>query len=386
MSKNPRQAYDTTLDTRAIQPLLVHWQQTRDPALTPLITRWLDTWVAAAAEERDGKPAGIVPTAIHWPTGRIGGPSGRWWNAEAFSNLYEWPWYVSDMLHTMLVAYQVTGDEKYLGPVRSMARIRLDYLEKVARESGRDLSEVSGDTVLDGTLLFIDTMVDPAKALAKLEPGSRDWAAAQLGPIIAGALNTYRRLTGDTSFDTLLLHDGGGYGRWLVKQDEKALAASLARAAEAFSVNRPVYTNEVRWTDRGFRFTAAYLNTYADPKLPLPDTRLVYNAVSGDPSTWQGSRFAAVRWLTEPRDIAALVKQASPRGIEAKLYHFGDTPRAMGVETHGLTAGRYRLSLVNDRGEDVVTLAFESEGRVNRHRFELPAHTLCTLRVTSVTE
>ena len=33
----------------------------------------MDTWVDAAERAERGKPAGIIPSAIHWPDGQAGG-------------------------------------------------------------------------------------------------------------------------------------------------------------------------------------------------------------------------------------------------------------------------------------------------------------------------
>jgi hypothetical protein len=128
-SKDPKNAYDTTLDVRAVQPAFVYWQSTRDPELTALFAGWLSTWVEAAASDGDGKPAGVLPTAIHFPDQRIGGPH-KWWNAEAFSFLYNWPHYVGDMLHVLVMTWHRTGDDKFLAPLRSMAALRKEYLAR----------------------------------------------------------------------------------------------------------------------------------------------------------------------------------------------------------------------------------------------------------------
>lgn len=353
-------ANGTTLDTRAIQPLLAHWHQSRDAALTPVITKWLDTWVDAAASERDGKPAGLLPAAI---TGRIGGTAGQWWKVEAFPAGDEWPSGVSDMLHALLIAYHVTGKETYLEPVRSMARIRADFLLRHAKKSADKKTNTE------------------AQKSSAFEPGSLDWAADKLGSVMPGALDGYRRFTGDKQFDAVILHDAGDYGRWIVNQDMEALEASLARTAEALSFNRAAYTTEVRATDRAFDFTAAYLNAYAEPKLPVPDTRLAYSAASGEVGTSQGARFAAVRWLTPARNIAALVKTATPREVEALLYNFGQSPTQMGVETFLLAPGEYDLVVFNELGEEDSAFTIHADGTSNKTYFEIAVREIYTVRI-----
>ena len=47
--------------------------------MTRLMADWMSTWVDAAARDERGKPTGMLPTAIHWPDGRIGGLGEKWW-------------------------------------------------------------------------------------------------------------------------------------------------------------------------------------------------------------------------------------------------------------------------------------------------------------------
>ncbi|MCH2373874.1 MAG: hypothetical protein MK538_06795, partial [Planctomycetes bacterium] len=71
-------ACDTVYHPRAVQPALLLWQRTGDSNLTRLFSDWMDTWVDAAARAERGKPAGVVPSAIHWPGGYVGGLDGDW--------------------------------------------------------------------------------------------------------------------------------------------------------------------------------------------------------------------------------------------------------------------------------------------------------------------
>ena len=77
---DPQKACDTPYHVRAIQPALLYWQRTGDPMLTSLFTEWMDTWVDATARQENDKPAGIIPAALHWPEGTVGGLSPDWWD------------------------------------------------------------------------------------------------------------------------------------------------------------------------------------------------------------------------------------------------------------------------------------------------------------------
>jgi hypothetical protein len=375
VATDPKRAYDTTLDARAIQPALVYWQQTQDPQLTAILGPWLDTWVDATARADNGKPAGIVPSAIHWPDGTVGNPNGDWWQIQSYSQLYDWPCYVSDMLHVMLMAYQATGQDKYLEPIRSMARIRAAYLKHPVG------TEVQTDTAI----VFFGSLGGSVKIDPSLKPGSQPWCAAQMAPMLSGALMGYRLLTGDRQFDDVLRHDANGYGRYLLDGDRQAVASELKAAAVAFARNEPGFTSEVRFTDRAFRLIPWYFNTLPASACPVPNARLVYATATGDPTTWQGCRLAAVRWHTPPQDIAALVTQPGPAAFQAELYHFGPQPRTLDAELFRLRKGRYTLTLDTRQPAANVSLlkeTLEVTGPGVQVHLTLPSRQLCVLTVT----
>jgi len=128
---SPDRAFDTVYHPAVVQPALLYWQRTADPALTALFGQWLRLWVDATARGGNGKPAGVLPSAVRWPDGAIGLPGRPWW--EPFSPghndaLYNWPGACRLMTSTLLLAWYITGDESYLQPIRSMAEIRLRHL------------------------------------------------------------------------------------------------------------------------------------------------------------------------------------------------------------------------------------------------------------------
>jgi hypothetical protein len=90
---NPQRACDTVYHPRAIQPALLYWQRTGDENLKGLFSDWMDTWVDITARAERGKPAGIIPSAIHWPDGRAGGMGADWWDPRNHGEytLYLWP-------------------------------------------------------------------------------------------------------------------------------------------------------------------------------------------------------------------------------------------------------------------------------------------------------
>ncbi|UCC98433.1 MAG: hypothetical protein JSW66_00795 [Phycisphaerales bacterium] len=353
LDTSPQRACDTVYHPRVVQPTLLYWQRTGDKRLTKLFSAWMDTWVDAAARTERGKPAGILPTAIHWPDGGIGGLGPDWWDPRNHGEytLYLFPSAMSMMVHTLLLTHHMTGDARYLAPIRSMAGIRLKYLDSPPSS-------------------------EPA-------PGTKSWCAARLGGL-AGVLTKYRFLTGSTEFDELLIKEMSPYMRFRLHGDAGPLVSALRRNAEALRINFEGYTSEVRYTDRVLRFPALFGDNgilgRAVETIHTPDTSLLYSMVTGDPGDAGYFPLNAVRWLTPPREIAALVTESGKSRLGAELFSFGRDRRSMAAEFYLLDAGRYELT-VTAAGQPVATRRFSVEGRTARVDFELPPREVCVLQV-----
>jgi hypothetical protein len=351
---NPQRACDTVYHPRAVQPALLYWQRTADEGLTRLFGTWMNTWVDAAARAERGKPAGIIPSAIHWPDGKVGGVSPDWWDPRNHGEhtLYLWPSAMSMMTNTLLLTYHMTGEQKYLEPIRSMAKIRLKYLD----------SSIKKEPV----------------------PGSELWCARQLG-FIAGTIAKYRFLTGNTEFDELLSGGMSPYMRLRLKGDRKSLTAALRNTAEALRINFPGYTSEVRYTDRVLRFPSLFSAGFvAKTSAPIrtPDASLLYSSVTGDPGGAGYFPLNAVRWLTPPRNIAALVTDSGTDRFSAELFNFQTCPVRISAELYLLVKGKYTFTIASKSAKGRTVLekkTFTTRDPRTRISFELPPQKLCTL-------
>ena len=346
---DPRRACDTVWHPGVVQPTLVYWLRTRDVKLTRLFSSWMDTWVDVTARAERGKPAGVMPSAIHWPEGRAGGLSEPWYIPEIDkqAHLYNWPGNMTMLASTLLLTYHITGNEKYLQPIHSMARIRRAYREAPPKD--------------------------------KSTPGNLNWCAARMG-FLAEILAKYRALTQNTQYDDLLLSEADGYTLFRISGRLDDLTQDLLRHAQALRMNWPGYTSEVRWTDRVLSFTSNYLNDYAKPVLPRPNPALLYACATGDVGRVDYFPLNAVRWLTPPRDIAALVTSTGTDHLYAELYHFGDQPRDMAAEFYLLGTGTYTL-IVEGSERILSRREFSVTGPRMRVAFNLPPRQLCRLRI-----
>jgi len=351
---SPKKACDTVYHPRAVQPALLYWQRTGDTEMTSLFRDWMDTWVDAAVRSERGKPAGVLPSALHWPDGDIGGLGEDWWDPENHfeGKLYRWPSAMTMMTSSLLLTSHMTGDEKYLEPIQSMAALRAAFLE--------------------------DPPEEPT-------PGSAMWCASKMGGFLSDTLGKYRLLTGDEQFDSLLLADAGGYVEYRLTGNDAPLLEELGQVAAAFGINRPAYMEEVRWTDRVFKFHKNYANDYADPPLPRSKTELLYNMLTGDFGNALYFPMNAVRWKTLPQDIAVMVVDHGTTHLSADLYHFGNSSRPMGAGLYLLEPGEYEWTLLAG-GQGLSGGQFSVEGTGAQIQFSLPPKRLCTLRIVPLTE
>ena len=340
VSSNEAYACDTAYHTRALQPVLLRWQQTDDPELAALITPWMQSWVDAAAREERGKPAGILPGAVHFPSGDVGGPSERWWEPGCSLNAdaYDWPSAMSMLSQALLLTATLTEDESYLEPLRSMAEHRRDWL---------------AGTLSDGA------------------EGELAWAAGELS-FLSDVLARHAVLSGSDEFHDLLEAEGDALVQYRLFGEDAAIDDAMARAADSLGVNQEAFTTEVRFSDRIFKFHSRYANDHTSEEIPSFDVDLMYSLITGDMGSPLYFPSPAVRWQTSPRDIAVRVVSVSPEQLTAELVHFGDDERTMGAEMLRWSAGSWSLDCSGESG----TLAAGV-------RFTLPPETVCTLAVTA---
>jgi hypothetical protein len=350
---DPQRACDTVYHARAIQPALLYWQRTGLPELTDLVADWMNTWLDATARAERGKPAGLMPSAIHWPEGMVGGMGKDWWDPRNHGEhtLYLWPSAMRMMMNTLLLTHHMTGQDRYLEPMRSMGRIRLAYLRQPAPQS--------------------------------LQPGTEAWCAARMefiDPIAA----KYRFLTQKTEFDELIAQSMSPYVRLRLHGQDMELIRALTRNAKALRLNWPGYTSEVRYTDRVLRFPRLFAKggilAERSVDVPSPDPGLLYSSVTGDPGAGLYFPMNAVRWLTPARDIAALVTESGQNKFKAQLFHFGRSARKMGAEFYLLSPGEYALTLETGVKKLQANDLTVTEPRT-RVFFELPPEQLCKLRI-----
>ncbi|MHC4755617.1 MAG: hypothetical protein ACYTBP_10790 [Planctomycetota bacterium] len=358
-----REACDTFYHTRVAHPVMFLWLRTADPKLSKLIGDWMSTWVDAARRAENGKPAGVLPCSISWPTGKVGGPRSDWWNPINYTakdtNYYTFPSQLSQMCRCLVLAYHMTGDEKFIEPLRTMARIYLKYInDPAARESA--------------------------------VPGSEAWCAQNIDGIIP-ALAKYRLLTGNNEFDDLLLREADPIITHRLKGDMAPIVDALENNAKFMRVNFEAYTSEMRCTDRLFMHPHVFGHWGKDDKTRKAGIRqfnrsIIYQTATGDPGDLLYFPLMAVRWLTPPRKIAVFVSDSGPDRFKAELFHFGTKPRKMGVELYVLKPGVYEMILRDSSNAELNRQKILVKDSRTRISFKIPPQMTCTITVKKLSK
>jgi hypothetical protein len=113
-----------------------------------------------------------------------------------------------------------------------------------------------------------------------------------------------------------------------------------------------------------------------------PNLNLLYATATGDRGNFLVFPLNRVRWLTPPRDIAALAIERSPHSFSAELFHFGKCPRRMGAELYLLKPGQYTLAVVDEAGLRLAAPTPVSvDGPRTRIYFTLPPRKRCRVHV-----
>ncbi len=304
---SPEHACDTMYHSRAAQPALLLWQLTGDAALATPLTDWLMSWVEAAEREESGKPGGLLPAALSYPSGDVRANGDEWWNPGCHINTatYRWPRAVSLLTRALVLAHIQTGQSEFLAPLRALAGLRDQSDEGAA-------------------------------------PGSAEWAAHTIGNKAVDAMAKYRLGTENAQFDNILRNAGSAYVRAQIGNQVRPLEDALGDLANSMLVDREAHTSEVRFTDRVFKFHRKYADLFRPSATGSVNVNVLYEMVTGDYGDPGYLPLPAVRWLTPAGDLAVRVTRNETRRFRAELYGFGMSARRLGARLSRLNDGRYR--------------------------------------------
>jgi len=148
---------DSAINWRCANPAVAVLYFTGNPAIKKIVLQHADALYEDAMRTDKGKPKGIIPGEVDFETDEIGGRNVPTWHDPGdipAKNNYGFQKFHYQRTRVLHLAYQNSGDERYLEPIR----LEAEY----AKEHGGDFT---------------------AK-LHKLEPGTPQWIATVIKPSI----------------------------------------------------------------------------------------------------------------------------------------------------------------------------------------------------------
>lgn len=289
-------AFDTPYHFYALKPQMLSWL-TIDSDSGVLIQDWLRSWVYASINSYGGKPKGLPPAIIRWPDG-VYNSSNPWYrpfSLEKNEALYNWPAGVKELFVAFLLAWNKTGDDYYLLPYINSK----NYLAVKCAADDSDCRFLH-DKLAD---IFVDV---------------------------------------DHVFDSL---NGVDNKKWFLSSYVNYVSDEFFVAAETMNEYWPFFTHEARWTDRVIDIENNFLRFQNKGYQKRSRSfELLYSSLTGDPSSLLGMLPPSVRWLIDPRDVAAIVFNKNKYSVNFAFFNFAVDDKNIDVQLRNLEKGSYSVT------------------------------------------
>lgn len=272
-STDPRYAFDTPYHAALLLPLYAYSWVSGKASYVADFDSWLESWLTAASGSEGGKPPGLFPAVLEWPSGR-GFREGRQWDKPFDQGeneaLYNWPGAGgSGYLQAILrVRGSQTGDLRYRRPYEESVKLYREHLAS-ADLNARKIREAFGAE------FNMSSGVSPAELASSGE--------ADLPPSV--------------------------------------LFADMVRKFWRF------YTTEVRWTDRVVSYCDNYLR-FIQSRVSCSNGPLyLYREITGDSGDPGRMPLPVVRWFNDGSSIAARVHTERGDVSAVEVYNFQEAGR-----------------------------------------------------------
>jgi hypothetical protein len=316
---------DVALNARAVLPGLWATWYSQHPRMLQLFGEWCKAWIADAARADNGKPAGVMPSAIRFGDDRIGGYSDKWYEPGLTYDYYQWDHlsHVNELLYHMLGMYSLTGDKLYLQPVALLAK----------------------------------WMNEPVPATPG-EPGSEQWVRYQLNrgghennPAqhpMSKLFSMALQLTGDTLYQGLVNRYGQAFNKYTTDGSMAWIEKGLNDVLQSLRYNFPLQTSEALFTDRVY----------------VKGSNVLMGMYTGHFGAGYEFPGMAVSWKKTGSDVAVFVKNATDTSLHISLYNFSGA-KEITMQTWRLKPGRYSMLVSEEDKTGNVVNTKEQELIVN---------------------
>lgn len=332
----PPKNRDVPYTTRAVKAVRFYvWKNQHEETLKAL-EEWTDAWLHVSQRTEKGKPKGILPASVEFPTEEFNGKEDNWYTANMYWDYYDWSGDTgAAMLDQFLFTWTLTGKEKYLKPL-------FQHLELVNRYSDRLFADeivMNSDGFLGSKWMSIHQSFRNAEN--PYPKGTEIWTAFEIGNSeeFWNIVETWRLLSGDPRYDELILEHSTPYLKYRLTGNEHFLVEGIQPYLETIRYNYPMFTSEAIHTDR----------VHIGPNRAR-EIEILQAMVTGYGIKESASPYIAVSWEDASRDLTYLVNQSTPSKLSVDLYSFSDSMEEVTLRLWQLSKGEYDLEIHEDNG------------------------------------
>jgi len=324
MLTEPPYGVDVPMNARAtLTGLWATWYN-HNPQLLRLFKEWGYAWADAAARTDKDKPKWIFPSAVRFDNDELGGYSDNWYHPNLGWDYYQWEHIggSEEMYYQMLGMFHITGDSMLLSPYMKMLDLTHRYFKQNHQSAG--------------------------------EMGSESWAVHHLlsEPDLLGyALNL-----GLYDHTDMIEAMGSPYTQFLIRQKLESINQGLAYVLSSLRYNLPLFTTEVKFTDRVY----------------VPGHDLLSGMYTGHVGSGFEFPFLHVSWENTGKDVGILVGKCDDEKVTVTLHNFLDQ-KTIGMHVWRLKNGLYQVKLRNGKDQTIVsTFTQDIQERGQLIEFDLP--------------
>lgn len=342
---------DVAMNARALLPGLWAAWYNENPAIIQQFGEWCKAWIADAERTDNGKPAGVLPSAIGYAGDRIGGDSPKWYDPNLTYDYYNWEHlgHVNELQYHLMGMYALTQNAFYLRTVNFY-----NELINKARQEKQGMKDAQ-----PGSLAWVKQQLLSGGA-------DHDIGNNPMGKVFAMA----KQLTRNNQYDSLVKLYGQPYNQYSVTHNDTILENGLEKILQTLRYNFPLLTSEVKFTDRVY----------------IPGANLLSGMYMGHFGAGYEYPALIVSWQNTGKDVAILVKGGDEKKVLASLYNFGEA-KTVKMRTWQLQPGLYKVSKDVDLNNDGIadknlsSTTIEIKERVNDVPLYLPSGTLLIVSV-----
>ena len=272
--------------------------KTGDYQAKELLHQWSLGWEKSAMESKKGKPVGIIPASVAFPSTEINGTENNWYNPNMYWEYFDWSLAAGSRIYDQLLfTYLLTDDSVLLKPLISS----LELIQKYESIPSNNVYKVGSEAWADSVL----------------KSKEEYW----------NVVEQYRFATLDSRFDSLSYKYGTPYSRYRLTGDVSFLEKELENFLENVRYNSPLRTTEVLHTDRVY----------------YPGSETIKAMLSGD-GTFEGtSPYEYVSWEDTDDYLTALVKDAGPEKLTVQLFSYSPDKLEITMRVWRLKKGKYNI-------------------------------------------